>query len=83
MPRRCLGGDMRFVHRFVREHRISGDVADGVNVRHVGPHLLVGVDEAALGDRDARLFGGDLLAIGNAADRDQDQVVGLRLFALE
>ena len=31
-----FGRDLALVHRLVREHRVPGDVADGVDVRHVG-----------------------------------------------
>ena len=84
---RGFRGDMRFVHRLVRQHRLADDVADREDVRHVGAHLLVDVDEAALGDRNAGLLGADLLAVRAAADRDEHQVVdlrpGRRLLALE
>ena len=36
-----LGGDVAFVHRLVREHRLADDVADREDVRHVGAHLAV------------------------------------------
>ena len=45
----------------------------------VGAHLVVDGDEAAIGDRDARLVGADLLAVRRAADAHQHGVVGLRL----
>ena len=64
---RRLGRDMRLVHRLVRQHRLADDVADGEDVRHVGAHLLVDLDEAAIGDRDAGLVGADLLAVRAAA----------------
>ena len=50
---------------FVRQHRLADDdIADGEDVRHVGAHLRIDVDEAAVGDDDARLLGADLLAVG-------------------
>ena len=70
---------MRLVHGLVREHRLADDVADREDVRHVGAHLLVDGDEAAVAHRDARLLGADLLAVRAAPDRDQHQVVELRL----
>ena len=60
---RGFGGHVRFVHRLVRQHRLADDVADGEDVRHVGAHLLVDLDEAAVGHRDAGLVGADLLAV--------------------
>ena len=75
------GGDFRrelaFVRGFVRQHRLADDVADGEDVRHVGAHLPVDLDEAALGDGDAGLVGIELPAIRRAADGDQDAVVGV------
>ncbi len=66
------------MHRLVREHRRSRDVADGEDVRHVGAHLRIDLDEAALGDCDARRHGADVLAVRRAPHRDQHQIVGLR-----
>jgi hypothetical protein len=66
---------MRLVHRLVRQHRLADDVADGEDVRHVGAHLHVHRDEAALVDRHAGLVGADLLAVGRAAHGLQHQVV--------
>ena len=41
-------GGLAFVRRLVREHRLATDVADRVDVRHVGAQLLVDRDVAAL-----------------------------------
>ena len=58
----------------VGQHRLAADVADRVDVPHVGPHLQVGLDEAAVGDVHARLVGADHVAVGLAADRHEDPV---------
>jgi alkyl sulfatase BDS1-like metallo-beta-lactamase superfamily hydrolase len=71
-----FGGHMRLVHRLVRQHGLADDVADGEDVRHVGAHLDVHVDEAAVRHGHAGLVGGDLLAVGRAAHGLQHQVVG-------
>jgi hypothetical protein len=71
---------MRFVHRLVRQHGLADDVADGKDVRHVGAHLHVHRDEAAVGHGHAGLVGADLLAVGAAAHGLQHQVV--QAFAL-
>ena len=68
-----------FMHRLVRQHRLADDVADGEDVRHVGAHLRVDGDEAAVGDGHAGLVGGDLLAVRRAAGGLQDHVVLDRL----
>jgi hypothetical protein len=52
------------MHRLVRQHRLADDVADGEDVRHVGAHLHVHRDEAALADGDAGLVGAIFLPLG-------------------
>ena len=79
LARGGFGGDVRFVHRFVREHRLADDVADREDVRRRWCASACRRDEAALVDRDAGLVGADLLAVRAAADGDQHQVVELRL----
>jgi methyl-accepting chemotaxis protein len=69
---------MRLMDRLVRQHGLADDVADGEDVRHVGAHLDVHVDEATLRHGHAGFLGGDLLAVGGAAHGLQHQVVGLR-----
>jgi hypothetical protein len=72
------GGHFRrqlcLVGRLVRQHRLPDDVADRVDVRQVGAHLPVDLDEAAIADLHAGLVGVDGLAVGRAADRDQHAV---------
>ena len=84
---RDFRGHMGFMHGLVRQHRLADDVSDREDVRHVGAHLLVDVDEASLGHRDSGLFGADLLAIRASADRHENEVIdlrpGRRLLALE
>jgi hypothetical protein len=41
VPGDHFGRDLAFVRGLVREHRLADDVADRVDVRHVGAHLLV------------------------------------------
>src|SRR2546423_15374033 len=48
----------------MRQHRLADDIADGVDVRHVGAHLIVGRDESAVGHHDAGLVGADLFPFG-------------------
>ena len=79
---RDLGGDMAFMHSLVGQHGLADDVANGKDVRHVGAHLLVDFDEAALGDGDAGLFRVDEPAVGRAADGDEHHVVALRVLAV-
>ena len=51
----------------MRQHGLAHYVADGEDVRHVGAHLNVDVDKAAIGNGHARFLGGDFFSIGRAA----------------
>jgi hypothetical protein len=73
---------MRLVHGLVRQHGLAHDVADGKDVRHVGTHLDVDIDEAAVRDGHAGLFGGDLFAIGRAAYGLKNQSLSFRFDTL-
>ena len=46
---------MRFMHRFVRQHGLAHDVADGKDVQHVGAQLDVDIDEITIGQDQARI----------------------------
>jgi hypothetical protein len=76
-----FGRHVGFMHRLVGQHGLADDVADGEDVRHVGAHLGIDRDEAAVGDDHAGLVGADLLAVGRAARGLQDHVVLDRLGA--
>ena len=78
LPGGGFGGDMGFMHRLVRQHRLADQIADGEDMRHVGAHLLVHRDETPIGDHNAGFLRADFLAIGRAARRLQDHVVQLR-----
>ncbi|CWN32114.1 Uncharacterised protein [Neisseria meningitidis] len=75
-----FGGNVAFVNGFVRQHRLTDDVADGVDVRHIGTHLFVHFDEAAIGYGNACFFRADEFAVGRAAGGNQYGIVALRLF---
>ena len=81
VPGRDLRGHMAFVRRLVRQHRRTGDVADGEDMRHIRPHLLVGGDVAAVIHLDAGRLGADPLPVGRAADGHQDHIVDGRFRA--
>jgi hypothetical protein len=53
-----FGRHMRFMHRLVCQHGLAHNVAYSEDVRHVGAHLNIDVDEATLGHRHAGLLGG-------------------------
>ena len=69
---------MRVMHGLVRQHGLAHNVADGEDVRHVGAHLDVLIDETTIRDGHTGFLRRDFLAVGGAAYRLQDQVVGLR-----
>ena len=79
---RDLRRDLGLVRGLMRQHRLADDVADGEDVRHVGAHLAVDGDEAALVDRDARRVGADARAVRASSDRDQHRVERLGLRAV-
>ena len=62
----------------MRQHRLANNVADGIDMRHVGAHFLIDVDEVALGYHDVGLVKGDADAVHAAANGDQYQVIDLR-----
>ena len=71
---------MAFVHGFMGEHRLADNIADGINMRHIGAHLLVHLDKAALGHGHAGFFGTNQFAVGRAAGGHQHRIVAQRLF---
>jgi len=56
---------------------MTHDVAEGEDVRHVGTHLDVDVDEATVCDGHAGFVGCDLLSVGCAAYGLQSRVTQL------
>ena len=71
------------MRRLVCQHRPTGKIADRKDVRHVGLHVFVHGDDAALVDSDAGSVGVEFVAIGAAADRDAiDEIMYSPLGAL-
>ena len=75
-----LDADHALVLGLVRQHRRAGDVADGVDARHVGACRAVDHDGAAV-DLHAELFQAEVLDVADDADRGDDAVDGERLRA--
>ena len=71
--------NVRLVHRFVRQHRLADDVADREDMRHVGAHLLINGDEAAVAYDNASPLGFDCPPVGGAANCHQHHLVDLGL----
>src|SRR4051794_17005667 len=72
-----LGGDLTFVHSFVREHRLPDEITDGEYMRHVCAHLLVYGDETSFVDLNAGVLGADGLAVRPAAHSYKNLVEGI------
>ena len=62
----------------MRELPVTGDVAGGIDVRHVRAAMVVGADSLAV-ERDARRLEPDPVDERCAADRDEHQVAVDRL----
>ena len=75
---RHFGCELALVRCLVCQHRLTCDIADRENVRHVRAHLTINRNEAALVDDDAGRFGVDALAVRAATYRDQHFVIELR-----
>src|SRR3954468_15925499 len=71
---RVLSGDLAFAERRVSKLPVAGAVADGVDVRHVGPPVVVGRDACALVEFDAGLLEADFRDERAAPDADEHQV---------
>ncbi len=69
---------MRLMHRLVSQHGLAHDVADGEDVRHVGAHLDVDVDETTVCHGHTGFVRCYLFAVGRAAHGLQHQVIHLR-----
>ena len=76
---RGFSGNMRFMHGFVREHRLTNDVADGEDVGHIGAHLRIHVDESAFVNRHTSMLRADEQSVGGTSHCDQHHVVALWL----
>ena len=69
----------------MRELELGGDVTDGEDVRHIGAHVVVDRDRAALGKRNARVLETEAGDLGCEADRHEhlapDDLTRLAVFA--
>ncbi len=71
-------GNVAFMHAFVRQHRLTDDIADSEDVRHVGAQLFVDADKATVVHFHARFTGVEVFTVRHTADGDQHGVVTLR-----
>ena len=66
-----------FVHALVGQHRLTDDISDGVNMRHIGPQPGIHGNVAVIVHLHPSLAGVDQRTIGRSADCDQDSIVFL------
>ena len=69
---------MSFMNRFVRQHGLSHDVANGKDVWHVGAHLDVDRNETTICHVHTCFFCSNFLAVGCSTYSLQYHVVDLR-----
>ena len=69
-----LGGDLALAEARVRELPVAGDVAGGVDVRHRGSPVAVGLDSRARVEVDAGRLEPEPVDERRAADRDEHEV---------
>ncbi len=74
-----LGGHHAHGAGHVGQGQLAGAVADGIDVGHVGAHVLVHVDEAVLVHGHAGRVQRDLVGVGLDADGHEHLVGGQRL----
>ena len=66
-----LDAERALMFGLVRQHRRAGDIADGIDSRHIGPAQSVVDDHAALG-LNAEFFEPETLAIADDANGRND-----------
>ena len=72
-----IDGHAPLVRRLVRQHRLAGDVTDGVDRGLIGAPALVRHDEAAWIDLHGGLLESGDLRVRAPADRDEHAIEGL------
>ncbi len=71
-----------FIHRLVGEHRAVDQVADGIDVRHVGLVVVVDFDPPVFVQFDLRFIKSQSFSTGFTASGNQHLVAGQRLCSL-
>ena len=75
-----FSGNVAFVNGFVCQHRLTDDIADGVDVRHVCTHLFVNFDEAAVSHSNTGFLSADQFAVRRTTGSYEYGIVTLWLF---
>ena len=75
-----FSGNVTFVNGFVCQHRLTNDIADSVDVWHVGAHLFVHFDEATIGNGNTGFFCADEFAVRHTTGSYQYGIVTLWFF---
>ncbi len=79
LTRNNFSRHVTFMHTFVSKHRLTYDITDSVNVRNIGTHLLINIDEATLVNIDARFLSVDQLTVWYTTDSNKNCIVTYRL----
>ena len=66
-----------FVHALVGQHRLTDDITDGVNMRHIGSQPGIYGNVAVIAHLHTGLASINQRTIGRSADCDQDSIVFL------
>ncbi len=73
-----FSGNVTFVNAFVRQHRLTDDIADREDVRHVGAQLFVNADEATVVHFHASFARVEVFTVRHTADSHQHGIITLR-----
>ena len=72
-----FSGNVTFVNTFVRQHRLTDDIADSKDVRHVGAQLFVNADEATVINFNASFARVEVFTVRYTTDSYQHSIVTL------
>ncbi len=59
-----FGSDMPLMYGLMSQHRLTNKIANGEDVRYVGAHLIIDLDEASFVDNDASFVCRQFAAVG-------------------
>ncbi|CET27752.1 Uncharacterised protein [Salmonella enterica subsp. enterica serovar Typhi] len=78
LPGDNFSGNVAFVNAFVRQHRLTDDIADSEDVRHVGAQLFVDADKATVVNFHASFARVEVFTVRHTTNRHQNRIITLR-----
>lgn len=78
LPGDNFSGNVAFVNAFMRQHRLTDDIADSEDVRHVGAQLFVDADKATVVNFHACFARVEVFTVRHTTDRHQNRIIALR-----